>query len=76
LGATPLDTYMAQIEQIKHIADPAALDLIFGRWLTRKALRRRRQSPFRANCSKFRCVTSECASRRLRQLPAERGAYF
>jgi hypothetical protein len=76
LGAAPLDVYMAQIEQIKHIADPAAPDLIFWRRLTRKALRRRRQAPFRASFFRFLCVTSECASKRLRQLPAERGAYF
>lgn len=36
LNATPLDTYMAQIDQIRHIADPAALDFIFWHRLTRK----------------------------------------
>jgi transposase InsO family protein len=36
LNATPLDTYMAQIDQVKHIADPAALDLIFWHRMTRK----------------------------------------
>jgi transposase InsO family protein len=36
LGAAPLDVYMGQIEQVKHIADPAALDLIFWHRLTRK----------------------------------------
>jgi transposase InsO family protein len=36
INATPLDTYMAQIEQVKHIADPAALDFIFWHRLTRK----------------------------------------
>lgn len=36
LEATPLDTYMAQIERVKHIADSAALDFIFWHRLTRK----------------------------------------
>jgi len=36
LGSTPLDAYMAQIDQVRHIADPAALDLIFWHRLTRK----------------------------------------
>jgi len=36
LDATPLDTYMAQVEQVRHIADPTALDLIFWHRLTRK----------------------------------------
>jgi transposase InsO family protein len=36
LGATPLDTYMAQIDRVKHISDPAALELIFWHRLERK----------------------------------------
>lgn len=36
INAAPLDTYMAQIDSVKHIADPAALDLIFWHRLTRK----------------------------------------
>jgi transposase InsO family protein len=39
LGATPLDTYMAQIDHVKHIADPAALELIFWHRLERKVRR-------------------------------------
>jgi transposase InsO family protein len=36
LGATPLDTYMAQIDRVKHISDPAALEIIFWHRLERK----------------------------------------
>jgi len=36
LGATPLDTYMAQIGRVRHIADPQALELLFWHRLTRK----------------------------------------
>ena len=36
LGATPLDTYMAQIDRVRHIADPQALELLFWHRLTRK----------------------------------------
>jgi transposase InsO family protein len=36
LERTPLDAYMAQIDQVCHIADPAALDFIFWHRLTRK----------------------------------------
>jgi len=36
LESTPLDTYMAQIDQVRHIADPAALDFMFWHRLNRK----------------------------------------
>ena len=36
INATPLDTYMSQIEKIKHISDPVDLDFIFWHRLTRK----------------------------------------
>jgi transposase InsO family protein len=36
INATPLDTYMSQIDSVKHIADPAALDFIFWHRLSRK----------------------------------------
>jgi len=36
LQATPLDTYMAQIDRVKHIDDPQALELMFWHRLTRK----------------------------------------
>lgn len=36
IGAAPLDAYMAQIDQVRHISDPVALDLIFWHRLTRK----------------------------------------
>ena len=36
INATPLDVYMAQIEQVRHISDPVALDFIFWHRLTRK----------------------------------------
>jgi hypothetical protein len=39
LNATPLDTYMAQIERVKHIADPAAMEFIFWHRLERKVRR-------------------------------------
>ena len=39
LKATPLDTYMAQIDRIKHISDPATLDYIFWHKLDRKVKR-------------------------------------
>ena len=36
LETTPLDAYMAQIDQVRHIADPTALDFIFWHRLSRK----------------------------------------
>jgi len=36
LQATPLDTYLAQIDRVKHIDDPQALELMFWHRLTRK----------------------------------------
>lgn len=39
LKATPLDTYMAQIDRIKHISDPTTLDFIFWHKLDRKVKR-------------------------------------
>ena len=39
LGATPLDTYMAQIDRVKHISDPAAMEFIFWHRLQRKVRR-------------------------------------
>jgi transposase InsO family protein len=36
IGATPLDTYMAQIDSVKHISDPQALELLFWHRMTRK----------------------------------------
>jgi len=36
LEKTPLDVYMSQIDRIRHVSDPAALDLIFWHRLTRK----------------------------------------
>jgi transposase InsO family protein len=36
IHATPLDTYMAQIDRVRHVADPQALELIFWHRLIRK----------------------------------------
>jgi len=36
IDAAPLDTYMSQISQVRHISDPVALDFIFWHRLTRK----------------------------------------
>jgi len=36
LQATPLDTYLAQVDRVRHIADPQALELLFWHRLTRK----------------------------------------
>ena len=36
LNAAPLDVYMEQIESVRHISDPAALDHIFWHRITRK----------------------------------------
>jgi transposase InsO family protein len=36
IGSTPLDMYMAQIDRVRHISDPVALDFIFWHRLTRK----------------------------------------